>query len=225
MTSLVRAVVRRPLLAHARGYVYMNPFTGCTLSPFGFGNSGPVRKRMEFSNHQVVPDVLDTPPGAIANVQFPGAAAEQGNVLTPTLVKNAPTVTWTDEPNTLYTVVMTDPDAPSREEPTYREWLHWVVVNVPGSGRVAEGQSHFGYVGAGPPPDTGLHRYVVLVYKQGDRIEPSETPRPSTQQSDRPKSNVRAFASKYGLKLVAGNFFQAEFDSYVPELYKTFTDM
>lgn len=179
---------------------------------------------MSFKTHEVVPDVLDSAPGAIAKVQFAAAAAEEGNVLTPTLVQNAPTVTWDDEPNTLYTVVMTDPDAPSRAEPTYREWHHWIVVNVPGSGRVDEGQAHLGYVGAGPPEGTGLHRYVVLVYKQGGRVEPSETPQASTQQSERPTKNIRAFATKYGLELVAGNFFQAEWDDYVPQLYKQFTD-
>lgn len=26
-----------------------------------------------------------------------------------------------------------DPDAPSRAEPTFREWHHWLVVNIPGT--------------------------------------------------------------------------------------------
>lgn len=26
---------------------------------------------------------------------------------------------------------MVDPDAPSPSEPTLREWLHWIVVDIP----------------------------------------------------------------------------------------------
>ena len=55
----------------------------------------------------------------------------------------------------------TDPDAPSRKNPKYREWRHWVVVNVPG-GDVSKGEVCAEYVGAGPPQGTGLHRYIVL---------------------------------------------------------------
>ncbi|CAI0467856.1 unnamed protein product [Linum tenue] len=31
----------------------------------------------------------------------------------------------------LYTLVMVDPDAPSPSEPRLREWLHWVMVDIP----------------------------------------------------------------------------------------------
>ena len=27
---------------------------------------------------------------------------------------------------------MVDPDAPSRDNPTAAQWLHWLVVNIPG---------------------------------------------------------------------------------------------
>lgn len=54
-----------------------------------------------------------------------------------------------------------DPDAPSRKEPKYREWRHWVVVNIPG-GDVSKGEVCAEYVGAGPPKGTGLHRYIIL---------------------------------------------------------------
>ena len=55
----------------------------------------------------------------------------------------------------------TDPDAPSRKDPKYREWRHWLVVNIPG-GDVSKGEVCAEYVGAGPPKGTGLHRYIVL---------------------------------------------------------------
>ena len=34
---------------------------------------------------------------------------------------------------------LTDPDAPSRAEAIYREWHHWLVVNIPGM-NVSQGE-------------------------------------------------------------------------------------
>ena len=61
-----------------------------------------------------------------------------------------------------------DPDAPSRDDPKYREWRHWVVMNIPGN-RVSAGETRSEYIGAGPPKGTGLHRYVFLGKKLGSR--------------------------------------------------------
>jgi len=49
---------------------------------------------------------------------------------------------------------ISDPDAPSRKEPNFREWHHWLVGNIPGTD-VAEGETLSEYVGAGPPEGTG----------------------------------------------------------------------
>lgn len=70
-------------------------------------------------------------------------------------MKDAPTITWPTEEGALYTVVMTDPDAPSRADPKFREWRHWVVVNVPGTD-VSKGLVYAPYIGSGPPKDTGM---------------------------------------------------------------------
>ena len=35
-----------------------------------------------------------------------------------------------DEDDDYYTILMVDPDAPSRKKPTMAQWLHWLVVNV-----------------------------------------------------------------------------------------------
>lgn len=54
-----------------------------------------------------------------------------------------------------------DPDAPSRADPEFREWRHWLVVNIPGCD-IAKGEEVATYVGCGAPAGTGLHRYVFL---------------------------------------------------------------
>lgn len=69
--------------------------------------------------------------------------------------------------------MMTDPDAPSRQQPTFGEVRHWLVVNIPGSA-VADGQTIVEYIGSGAPQHTGLHRYIFLVYKQPKQLEVDE---------------------------------------------------
>ncbi|XP_071955109.1 protein D3-like [Antedon mediterranea] len=172
--------------------------------------------------HEVVPDVLDKVPAQILEVKYGELVVDLGTVLTPTQVQNPPThLNWIAEDGALYTIIMTDPDAPSRKDPKFREWHHWMVVNVPGND-VTKGETWSEYIGAGPPQDTGLHRYVLIVYKQQGKLVPTEAKRrkhPDTRAS----WNVRNFAKSNALgEPVAANFFQAEFDEYVSKLYKEF---
>uniref|UniRef100_A0A7E4W1A0 Phosphatidylethanolamine-binding protein n=1 Tax=Panagrellus redivivus TaxID=6233 RepID=A0A7E4W1A0_PANRE len=176
-----------------------------------------------FARHEVVPDVLKKAPSDLLTVVFDNdLKLDLGNVLTPTQVKKPPTtIQWTADPNALYTLVKTDPDAPSRADPIYREWHHWLVVNIPGN-NISQGQVLSEYIGSGPPPKTGLHRYVYLVYKQNGKITDTEHGHlTNTSADNRGKWSIAKFAAKHNLGTpIAGNFFQAEFDDYVPELYK-----
>jgi len=73
-------------------------------------------------------------------------------------------------PGAKYVVIKTDPDAPSKAEPLFREFIHFVATEVPLS---ADGVLDFDkgnvvlpYAGAGPPCNSGVHRYAFLVYAQ-----------------------------------------------------------
>jgi len=116
---------------------------------------------------------------------------------------------------------MTDPDAPSRKEPKFREWHHWLVVNIPGND-ISKGDALSMYVGSGPPEGTGLHRYVYLVYKQPGKVTDAEHGHLTNRSTDnRGGWSAAKFASKHHLgEPIAGNLYQAEFDDYVPQLYK-----
>uniref|UniRef100_A0A8V5HD49 Phosphatidylethanolamine-binding protein 1 n=1 Tax=Melopsittacus undulatus TaxID=13146 RepID=A0A8V5HD49_MELUD len=80
---------------------------------------------------------------------------ELGKVLTPTQVQNRPTsIEWDGcDPQKLYTLVLTDPDAPSRKDPKFREWHHFLVTNMKGN-NVSSGTVLSDYVGSGPPKGT-----------------------------------------------------------------------
>ena len=72
--------------------------------------------------HQIVPDVIPKAPAEVCKVTYPsGVSVELGNVLKPRQVKDIPKVEYNANDSDLYVLCMTDPDAPSRKEPTYRE--------------------------------------------------------------------------------------------------------
>lgn len=62
--------------------------------------------------------------------------------------------------NELYTIIMLDPDAPNRRKPRPGAGLHWLIVNVPGT-HVDQGDTLATYFGAGPPENSGPHRYLT----------------------------------------------------------------
>lgn len=174
-----------------------------------------------FEAHGVVPDVVSKAPAGEIKVNYPsGVEVNQGNELTPTQVKDVPTVSWDAKSDNYYVLAMTDPDAPSRKEPKFREWHHWLVGNIPG-GNVAAGETLSQYVGSGPPPDTGLHRYVFLVYQQPGKLNFDEPRLTNTSADNRGGFSIAKFAAKYNLgDPISGNFYQAKYDDYVPLLYK-----
>ncbi|XP_058058128.1 protein D2-like [Anopheles bellator] len=186
------------------------------------GASSPTSEAFE-RNH-IVPDLVATAPEGPLTVTYPsGAKVVLGNELTPTEVKDKPTLHWDAKQDVLYTVLMADPDAPSRSNPEMRSWKHWLVGNVPGA-QIADGTVLADYIGSGPPQGTGLHRYVFLVYQQSSNVTFDETAL-SSRNPNRGQWSVAEFTEKYQLGVpVAGNFYQAQYDDYVPELYASFTD-
>ncbi|CAD7086277.1 unnamed protein product [Hermetia illucens] len=169
----------------------------------------------------VVPDVIPVAPREKATVSYPsGVSVNEGNELKPRQVKDQPKVEWNADSSALYTLCMTDPDAPSRKDPKFREWHHWLVGNIPGND-VSKGEVLSAYVGSGPPEGTGLHRYVFLIYKQSGKLTFDEKRLPNNSGDGRGGFSIKKFADKYKLgDPIAGNFYQAQWDDYVPELYK-----
>lgn len=171
-------------------------------------------------SNDIVPDVLDEGPSQKLTVIYNGKNLEIGHELTPREVKDEPKVSWSAQPNKYYFLAMVDPDAPSRKEPIYREVNHWGVGNILGND-LSGGQVIVGYRGSGPPKGTGLHRYIFLVYEQQGKIQFEEPFIPSDVRDGRINFSIRNFAQKYNLgKPLFGNYFQAQFDSYVEERLK-----
>ncbi len=117
--------------------------------------------------------------------------ASLGNTLKPDDLQDAPSVTLTDSSSDAspcssgmtYVLALTDPDAPSRDDPKWSEMCHWIAaglavsddaeatgaVRAAGHGpcwavRLADLEDVMPYKPPGPPEKTGKHRYVFLAF-------------------------------------------------------------
>ncbi|XP_034834370.1 protein D3-like [Maniola hyperantus] len=178
---------------------------------------------LAFLTNEIVTDVIPYAPNYKLSVIYPsGAEVELGNELTPTEVKDIPSVWWPGEFThcNYYTLALVDPDATSRKTPIFRNWEHWLVGNIPGN-HVVSGETIAEYVGAAPGLGSGCHRYVYLLYKQPERIVFDEPRLNNRSAANRTLFSITDFANKYNLgNPVAGNFFMAQYDDYVPILQK-----
>ncbi|KAH9324585.1 hypothetical protein KI387_004763, partial [Taxus chinensis] len=84
----------------------------------------------------VIGDVVDMfVPGEInMTVTYPSRQVRNGCNLLPSSVTVPPEVHIAAPDNTFYTLIMTDPDAPTPSDPGLREYLHWVVTDIPANG-------------------------------------------------------------------------------------------
>ncbi|PVD30450.1 hypothetical protein C0Q70_09716 [Pomacea canaliculata] len=151
-------------------------------------------------------------------VKYPGGIdVTPGMVLTPTQVKDKPDVSFNADPDSYYTLIM-------HGTLSFGEIQHWLVVNIPG-GDVTKGEEMTAYRGSGPSEGTGLHRYIFLVYRQSGKQEFDIPLIPFNRRQARRNHKVRTLVVRYGLQeLVAGNFYQAEYDDYVPIARSTLVD-
>jgi len=155
----------------------------------------------------IIPDVIDDfTPTIGLTVNYGTHSVTLGNSLKPSDAKSAPIVKWTADDSLFYTLVMIDPDAPSCEKPKFRNWRHWIVINVVG-GTISSsqpGEELCSYAGPTPPGGSGDHRYVFLLYSHKQKITAST--------SNSAKSfDVRAFTKTYGLGAPVGiNWFLAK---------------
>ncbi|ODV94644.1 hypothetical protein PACTADRAFT_50510 [Pachysolen tannophilus NRRL Y-2460] len=194
-----------------------------------------------YIKHGIIPDVIADknfdPKGLLIISYGKDKEVTLGNTLavdeTQSLPKIAFTLNVSDkngfevDTNDAFTLVLTDPDAPSRTEKKWSDFCHYVVsdlkLNPISTSEVGDnvknlttdlefdkGTTLIPYKGPGPPPGTGKHRYVFLFYKQKKGVSPKPP-------SDRPNwgTGIPAFpaekwAAKYDLELLSANFFLAQ---------------
>lgn len=109
-----------------------------------------------------------------------------------------------------HTLVVYDISAPSKENPYLSPYMHFMAVNIPYN-NVSQGNILLGYQPPSPPPDSGLHTYVIDVYEQetflqinGDIFE---------QDFTRPNFNLQLFINQNRLHLLDRIQFETQLQS------------
>ncbi|XP_075541381.1 protein D3-like [Dermacentor variabilis] len=187
------------------------------------GSSSGAKKAEPMSGGIALPDLylwkdsgltsdlsLPDAPHALLDVNYAGVlVSELNKTYTLEQTKNAPQV-WLRgylRCGSPYSLLMVDPDAPSRKQPVKRSWLHWMVLNAPSSERFHDGDVAMPYNGPNPPKGSGPHRYVLLVYCQDGAHLSKEEMKPK----ERPSYRVADFSEKLATKTpVAGCFYYVE---------------
>ena len=102
-------------------------------------------------------------------------------------------------------LALTDPDAPSRDNPKWSQVCHWL-----GSLKGEKIQELVQYKAPAPPEGTGKHRYVVVVMVPvNGTTEELDLEVPSERRGwgyHGARSGVREFGVRNGLKVI-GEFF------------------
>lgn len=92
------------------------------------------------------------------------------------------TTPYQSSKDTVYSLILTDPDAKSRADPSVSEYLHWIATNITDLSAqsiiASQAAELIEYAPPAPPPKTGKHRYVfVLLAGQGTNLtKPAERP-------------------------------------------------
>lgn len=195
------------------------------------------------TKHEILQDVLketDFKPWGVLAVQYSAdTPVAMGNTLSVEKTQLKPTVQFNLNPEQgaprihdgdLFTLVVTDPDAPSRTDKKWSEYCHYVEADIKildrsatSAGKVQEPQFVSAelsngtvlqpYVGPGPPKGTGKHRYVFLLYKQPDGVTSSKFSKVQDRPNwgfGTPATGVHRWASENKLEPISANFFFAE---------------
>ncbi|MFS8019746.1 putative phosphatidylethanolamine-binding protein [Helianthus anomalus] len=124
------------------------------------------RERDSLVVGRVIGDVLDSFTKSInLTISYNDREVSNGCTLKPSQVVNQPRVDiGGHDLRAFHTLVMVDPDAPSPSDPNLREYLHWLVTDIPATTGACFGQEVVCY--ESPRPSVGIHRMVFVLFRQ-----------------------------------------------------------
>jgi phosphatidylethanolamine-binding protein len=193
------------------------------ITPPGTGYTSSIHDALKYSS--IISDVLDDfEPTHSVSITYPKAheSVQLGNDIPVTSVSSRPVFEFHSmsteggtpgSSNKTLTLILTDPDAKSRDNPKWSEMCHWILTNLTATANsditISKEGELVEYLPPTPPPKAGKHRYVFVLL-EGHRGQALSTP------SDRKhwgfgkvRHGVRDWAKENGLKVVGANFFYA----------------
>ncbi|KAL2279563.1 hypothetical protein FJTKL_13428 [Diaporthe vaccinii] len=206
------------------------------LDPLGHSSKDAHEVQDELKKAEIIPAVIDDfLPTLLVSAQWPSSKhAELGNTIKPKKLQDEPAITLTrpkstegtcsSTANIMYTVTLTDPDAPSRDDPKWSEMCHWIATGLATSDNADSSCSSsltlsltgleelMSYYPPGPPEKTGKHRYVLFVFAPANgTTDPLDLKKPEDRRHwgyeyDGERVGVRRWSLENGLVPVAANF-------------------
>ncbi|XP_034254865.1 39S ribosomal protein L38, mitochondrial [Thrips palmi] len=143
----------------------------------------------------------------------------RGNIIKPREALIAPEVKFNADKDSLWTLILTNPDGHLSEENA--EYVHWFIGNIPGN-QVSKGEVVFDYIPPFPPAGTGFHRLVFVLYKQNGKIDYSSLKRtlPCTDLSQRTFKTIDFYRERQDNITPAGlGFYQTDYDYSVKKVF------
>jgi phosphatidylethanolamine-binding protein len=193
------------------------------ISPPGSEYMLSIHDALKYSS--IISDVLDDfEPTRSVSIAYPKAheSVQLGNDIPVESVSSRPVFEFhgmlaesgaSGTSNKTLTLVLTDPDAKSRDNPKWSEMCHWILTNLTATATSdltisAKGEL-IEYLPPTPPPKTGKHRYVFVLLEgqQGQALSA-----PSDRKHwgfGKVRHGVRDWAEENELKVVGANFFYA----------------
>jgi large subunit ribosomal protein L35 len=111
------------------------------------------------------------------------------------VTKSEPKIKLNLEKDKYYTIMMVDPDAPSKENPKYKYFLHWLIINT--NDKIID------FMPPSPPIGSGLHRYYICLFEQLNKID-------KVHITERIKFDVDYFCRQHDLVLIGSIMFMTE---------------
>ncbi|CAD6439521.1 50d2df29-4c6d-4642-ad4c-382fac93b2a7 [Sclerotinia trifoliorum] len=221
------------LVISPESYNY-DPYECNGLQADKFKSFKGIRKILKKSS--IIPDVLDPfiPSCYLIPSYFPSSSSSSSSSPKPKTVKLGNTLlpSQTQSPPSLQifcpgkmvvegglTVILTDPDAPSRGDDSLSEMCHWiarvpeVVIELQGVRVWVNASDLVGvvdYKAPAPPKGTGKHRYVFVLL-EGENAHLKGPEERKHWGFEEPGSGVREWAEKANLTVLGANFLYEKY--------------
>jgi len=165
-----------------------------------------------FMGNEVIPDIIDEAPRFPLDLTYKTIRTFPGMRLTADMTRFKPMLKWPAQPDSLYTIVLSNLDINSRRNRTLSEFWHWFVANVPGDA-VDDGEVIFDLLFPLVLPEgDGDHRYGYFVFEQPGQLDyaeeggPTDSCSPQMSNGRGPFKSTKNFMKKYNLDLTAATF-------------------
>ncbi|ODV60479.1 mitochondrial 54S ribosomal protein mL38 [Ascoidea rubescens DSM 1968] len=186
----------------------------------------------------VIPDTLKTlDPKCEVHLRFFNETGinkkiEPGEILSSHVTYKQPTlnvINFESIPeNSLYSVLIVNPDVPDLEYNTYKTSLNWCLVNIPLSNndniidykKINEETEMIDYLPATPEKNIPLSRLCVWVFKQNEnkKLDTESVKLMIT----RDEFDIREFVESNGLTAVGAHVWRSKWDRNVPNVRKIY---